>query len=70
MEHERECQNSVRERQLFSGDVGFVTWRSSSYFRCKNFCKDLTRALVQSWEQILISQDLKPRMGGGSALDH
>ena len=31
MERERECQNSVRERQLCSGDVGFVTWRTSSY---------------------------------------
>ena len=31
MERERECQNSVRERQRCSGDVGFVTWRSSSY---------------------------------------
>ena len=31
MEREREYQNSERERQLCSGDVGFVTWRSSSY---------------------------------------
>ena len=30
MERERECGNSVRKRQLCSGDVGFVTWRSSS----------------------------------------
>ena len=30
-ERERECLKSVRERQLCSGDVGFVTWRSSSY---------------------------------------
>ena len=30
-ERERECRNPVRERQLCSGDVGFVTWRSSSY---------------------------------------
>ena len=28
---ENECQNSVRERQLCSGDVGFVTLRSLSY---------------------------------------
>ena len=26
-----ECQNSVHERQLCSGDKGFVTWRSPSY---------------------------------------
>ena len=32
MERERECQNSVRERQLCSGDVGFVTWRCSSHY--------------------------------------
>ena len=31
MERERGWRNSVRERQLCSGDVGFVTWRSSSY---------------------------------------
>ena len=31
LEWERECRNPVRERQLCSGDVGFVTWRSSSY---------------------------------------
>ena len=31
MERERECIDSVRERQLCSEDVGFVTWRSSSY---------------------------------------
>ena len=30
MERERECQNLVREGQLCSGNVGFVTWRSSS----------------------------------------
>ena len=29
MERERECRNSVRKRQLCSGDVGFVTWRFS-----------------------------------------
>ena len=33
MERERERQNPVRERQLCSGDVGFVTWRSLSYIR-------------------------------------
>ena len=31
MDRERECRNPVRERQLCSGDVGFVTWRSSSF---------------------------------------
>ena len=31
MERQRECRNPVRERQLCSGDFGFVTWRSSSY---------------------------------------
>ena len=31
LEREREWRNSVRERQLCSGDVGFVTLRSS-YF--------------------------------------
>ena len=31
MKREQECQNPVHERQLCSGDVGFVTWRSSSY---------------------------------------
>ena len=31
MERELECQNLVLERQLCSADVGFVTWRSSSY---------------------------------------
>ena len=31
MERERGWLNSVRKRQLCSGDVGFVTWRSSSY---------------------------------------
>ena len=29
-ERERECRNSERDQQLCSGDVGFVTWRSSS----------------------------------------
>ena len=31
LERERGWRNSVRERQLCSGDVGFITWRSSSY---------------------------------------
>ena len=31
LERERGWLNSVRKRQLCSGDVGFVTWRSSSY---------------------------------------
>ena len=31
LEPEQECRNPVRERQLCSGDVCFVTWRSSSY---------------------------------------
>ena len=31
MERERESRNPVRERQPRSGDVGFVTWRSSSF---------------------------------------
>ena len=30
LERERKCQNPVRERQLCSGDVGHVTWRSPS----------------------------------------
>ena len=30
MERERESRNPIRARQLCSGDVGFVTWRSSS----------------------------------------
>ena len=30
LERERECQNSVREWQLWSGNVGFFTWRSPS----------------------------------------
>ena len=30
-EWKRECQNPVRKRQLCSGDVGYVTWRSQSY---------------------------------------
>ena len=34
LERERECRNSVRERQLCSGDVDFVTWHSSSYIMC------------------------------------
>ena len=33
VERERECRNLVRERQLRSEDVGFVTWRSPSYLR-------------------------------------
>ena len=36
LERERECRNPVRERQLCSGDVGYVTWRSSSYVCIKN----------------------------------
>ena len=31
MERERECRNLVHKRQLCIEDVGFVTWRSSSY---------------------------------------
>ena len=31
LERERESRNSVRERQLCSGDNGYVTWRSPSY---------------------------------------
>ena len=31
LEREREFRNPVSERQLFSGDVGYVTWRSPSY---------------------------------------
>ena len=31
LERKRDCRNPVCERQLRSGDVGFVTWRSSSY---------------------------------------
>ena len=37
LRRERESQNPVRERQLCSGNVSFVTWRSSSYiFPCVN----------------------------------
>ena len=32
LERERECQNPVLERQLCSGDVGFVIRRSSPYY--------------------------------------
>ena len=34
LERERECRNPLRERQLCSGDVGYVTWRSPSYVYC------------------------------------
>ena len=35
LERERECRNRVRERLLCRGDVGFVTWRCSSYTVCR-----------------------------------
>ena len=31
LEKERECQNQIHGRQLFSGDICYVTWRSLSY---------------------------------------
>ena len=34
----RECWNPVRERQLWSGDVGYVTWRSPSFVH-NLYCK-------------------------------
>ena len=38
LEWEQECWNPVRERQLWSGDVGYVTWRSPSFVH-NLYCK-------------------------------
>ena len=47
LERERECRNSIRERQLCSRDVGFVTWRSSSYVQCTHIF-NIRRCMLES----------------------
>ena len=67
MERERECKNSVRKRQLCSGDVGFDTWRSSSYQLLKNGImqtiqhskKDMGGCIIYFW---FVQSNLKREM--------
>ena len=56
LERERESRNPVRKRQLCSGDVGFVTWRSLSYvirfsFKIWIYTNPWGEYLIQSWKR-------------------
>ena len=59
MERERESRNPIRARQLSSGDVSFVIWRSSSNIFAKKmkFLKEMMNACMHVTKLLYVNDN-------------